>query len=544
MSKKTGPQELSKYACEFLGTFMLVFTVGLTLTCGTLPSGAALKVFGPTAIACVLMVMIYSFGKVSGGHLNPAVTAAVFLQKEIPFMDALVYMACQCAGGAAAGLATGFLYGFEQTSSGESLLGPRNAQFSLGALIVEMLYTFLLCFVVLNTVLSKEIGGSNQFYGLAIGFVVIAGAYGGGYVSGGAFNPAVALGINFMGVSWKTLYLPMYVGVQFLGSFLAVWFFHTVRPSSRTEFEGAQAAWLNQKFSAFQGMFDPEDTSEFLGAFFLCFTISLNAMATQDSEHNGGAGNPGAVWSIAACLMCCIFSMGDISGGLFNPSLTLAFLIRWYGTGKGFNKEEEIVKDGYTKLCDPDKKMSEGPKYLIAQCLGGAAGSGMTLAVWLASGSWPGAAVQPQGNFTLGQAFFAETFGTFLLCYGVLCMGSVAEPVKEYLAFAIGGCIIAAGYAFGPLSGGILNPAVTIANSVCYKISVLYTPAPLAYLLAQLLGGALAALIFKFVTHPHEYDSADGKELNEPLVGTGATETTETTEPAQVNAEAGGSGGV
>merc|ERR1712203_526331 len=112
---------------------------------------------------------------------------------------------------------------------------------------------------------------------------------------------------------------------------------------------------------------------------------------------------------------------------------------------------------------------------------------------------------------------FAETFGTFLLCYGVLCMGSVAEPVKEYLAFAIGGCIIAAGYAFGPLSGGILNPAVTIANSVCYKVSFLYTPAPLAYMLAQLLGGALAAVIFKFVSHPHEYESAEESELNEHL---------------------------
>merc|ERR1712151_1347354 len=193
-------------------------------------------------------------------------------------------------------------------------------------------------------------------------------------------NPAVALGVNFMGVSWKTLYLPMYVGVQFVGAFLAVWFFHTVRPSSRTEFEGAQAAWLNQKFSAFQAMFDPEDTSEFLGAFFLCLTISLNAMATQDSQN----GNPGAVWSIAACLMCMIFSVGDISGGLFNPALTAAFMIRWQGTGKGFNTKAEMEdpKVGVTKLCDQSLKFSEGPKYLVAQCLGGAAGSGMSLLVW------------------------------------------------------------------------------------------------------------------------------------------------------------------
>lgn len=520
--KQATPSDLSKYACEFLGTFMLVFTVGLTLTCGQLPSGAALKVFGPTAIGCVLMVMVYCFGGVSGAHLNPAVTAAIFLQKKIPFMDALVYMACQCGGGAAAGISTGLLYGFTDTGGAQSILGPRTPAFAIGALIVEMLYTFMLCFVVLNVALSKEIGGQNQYYGLAIGFVIIAGGYGGGYVSGGAFNPAVALGVNFMGVSWKTLYLPAYAGVQFLGSFLAVWFFHTVRPSSREEFEGPQAAWLNQKFSAFQGMFDPEDTSEFLGAFFLCLTISLNALATQDSTDQHNSGNPGAVWSIAASLMCCIYALGDISGGLFNPALTLAFLGRWHGTGQGLNTPDEIDKREITKLCDPNLSFKEGPKYIIAQCLGGAAGSGMTLLIWVASGSWPAARVGPIGNATLGQAFFAETFGTFLLCYGVLCMASVAKPVTEYVAFAIGGCIIAAGYAFGPLSGGLLNPAVTIANSVYNKLSFVYTMPPLTYLLAQVAGGVLAAVIFRFLTHTHEYDAAEGAK--EPLMEQVTTE--------------------
>merc|ERR1711988_1452570 len=119
------------------------------------------------------------------------------------------------------------------------------------------------------------------------------------------------------------------------------------------------------------------------------------------------------------------------------------------------------------------------------------------------------------GHFTLGQAFFAEVFGTFLLCYGILCMASIAEPVKEYTAFAIGGCIIAAGYAFGPLSGGVLNPAVTIANSVFFKLSVLYTMPPLTYLLGECLGGVLAAAVFRLVTHVHEYNKSEG--LEEPL---------------------------
>src|SRR5207247_803023 len=65
------------------------------------------------------------------------------------------------------------------------------------ALIVEFLYTFALCYVVLNVATAKGTAG-NSFYGLAIGFTVLAGAYSVGPISGGAFNPAVAVGITIM----------------------------------------------------------------------------------------------------------------------------------------------------------------------------------------------------------------------------------------------------------------------------------------------------------------------------------------------------------
>merc|ERR1719272_2520686 len=66
--------------------------------------------------------------------------------------------------------------------------------FSAG--LCEMLYTFMLVFVVLNVAAARKYqgeGAGNQWYGLAIGFVVIAGAYGAGVVPGGCFNPAVAI---------------------------------------------------------------------------------------------------------------------------------------------------------------------------------------------------------------------------------------------------------------------------------------------------------------------------------------------------------------
>merc|ERR1711865_1309131 len=94
-------------------------------------------------------------------------------------------------------------------------VAPLNMGFGIGGPLVEFLYTFMLCFTVLNVAVANDTKGNN-FYGVAIGFVVIAGGYGGGYVSGGAFNPAVTLGCNFMGFNPQNPYLnffyvPVYI---------------------------------------------------------------------------------------------------------------------------------------------------------------------------------------------------------------------------------------------------------------------------------------------------------------------------------------------
>merc|ERR1712078_368074 len=109
----------------------------------------------------------------------------------------------------------------------------------------------------------------------------------------------------------------------------------------------------------------------------------------------------------------------------------------------------------------------EGIKYFLAQTLGAVAGMSLTILVWMASGLFPIAPIGPQpigtnatdptDTYTLGQAFFAETFGTFLYCFVVICVATTFTPLKEFKAFAIGCTFIAGGYAFGPLSGGVLN---------------------------------------------------------------------------------------
>jgi len=168
---------MAKYITEFIGTFFLVLVVALT--------GNAL------AIGATLMVMIFAGGHISGAHYNPAVTLAVLVRGKIPVRDAVAYMIVQIIGAAVAALlATWYL---ADTNIVTVNLDGRIAKAFSG----ELLGTFSLAYVVLNVATSKGTTG-NSFYGLAIGFTVFAMASAFGSISGGAFNPAVAIGATIV----------------------------------------------------------------------------------------------------------------------------------------------------------------------------------------------------------------------------------------------------------------------------------------------------------------------------------------------------------
>ncbi len=186
---------LPKGVVEFIGTFFLVFTVGQTVKSPDGPSPLA-----ALAIGSSLMVMIYAGGHFSGGHYNPAVTLGVTLRGGTTWPEAGVYWVAQILGGlAAAGLV---LYIKSQGEPGLPVPppGPSPTVYGVPAqLLAEFLFTFALVYVVLNSATSKGTEG-NSFYGLAIGFTVVVGAIAVGPVSGGAFNPAVAVGAATMGL--------------------------------------------------------------------------------------------------------------------------------------------------------------------------------------------------------------------------------------------------------------------------------------------------------------------------------------------------------
>lgn len=200
-----------KYVYEFIGTFFLVFTVGMTV----LEPGAA-GILAPLAIGSALAVMVYAGAHISGGHYNPAVSLAVFLRGRLNLTDLGIYWIVQLVAAVAASYLTIYF-------KGAIAQNPLNVE-SFKALLAEFLFTFALCYVVLNVATVKETAG-NSFYGFAIGFTVLAGAYAVGTISGAAFNPAVALGITIMNlIQWSNIWI--FFLANLLGGACAAWIFN------------------------------------------------------------------------------------------------------------------------------------------------------------------------------------------------------------------------------------------------------------------------------------------------------------------------------
>jgi aquaporin Z len=207
-----------KYAVEAIGAFFLTFVVAVSVLSGS--------VFTPLAAGATLMVMIYAGGHISGGHYNPAVTLAVLVRGRIGIRDAVAYWIAQIAGGVIAGVIARSVVNPPLVRT-LTLAGHTEA----AAAVVELLITFALCYVVLNVATSKDQPG-NQFFGLAIGFTVAAGAFAVGGISGGLFNPAVTLGAATAGLfAWSTIWV--YLVVQLGAGLAAGLAFRALNPGDR-----------------------------------------------------------------------------------------------------------------------------------------------------------------------------------------------------------------------------------------------------------------------------------------------------------------------
>ena len=212
-------QPLSRYMQEAIGTFFLVLTIG----CTGIAAGPG--VIAPLAIGSVLMVMIYAGGHLSGAHYNPAVTLGVYLRGRCLAGDVLPYIASQIVGAGAAAATVLFF------KTGAVVPQAFVAKSTSAAFAAEFFFTFALVYVILNVATAKATQG-NSYFGLAIGFTVLAGAFAVGDVSGGAFNPAVAIGVWVMGLVSPSM-LWIYFVADFLGGAAAAMVFLGLHPDDR-----------------------------------------------------------------------------------------------------------------------------------------------------------------------------------------------------------------------------------------------------------------------------------------------------------------------
>lgn len=434
-------ENFPKYVAEFVGTYVLVLTIGCNILGGT-------AIWAVTSIAAALMVGIYALGSVSGAHFNPAVTFAVLLSNKMPggWSEAVKYMVCQIAGGICASLT--YLSIFHTSFN----LGPGKGHGWLAAGMCEMIYTCMLSFVVLNVALATA-NKDNQYYGLAIGFVIVAGGYAVGTVSGAAFNPAVAIAVDVASVNQGFGYCLLYTAFQFVGAGIAAALFRLVRAEDygSNEKNGTSAVLV----------------SELVGTFFLTVTVGFNVL----SASAAGA------WSIAAALMCMVYALGTCSGAHLNPAVTLAILL------SGRNKIETGM----------------ALKYMGAQVLG-SVGAGLVY-VGILGQSFriaPGLSWTKTG---LGEIIF-----TALLCFVVLSVATTQKPSKDMFGLAIGSVITAAGFA-GAAMGVVLNPAVGVGVDFANLIKGGTFGASLGFCALEAFGAVCAAGLFKTV-RPGEYGKA------------------------------------
>jgi len=564
---------LSPYFSEFLGTFFIVFVTALLLS----SQDGVNEMWRPSGIAFATMAAMSATSFVSGSHLNPAVSLAFGMTRKMPFRRTVKYMITQVVAGITACEVVRLM-----TSKPLPLIQPQSGYTLIDAALVEGLYSGTYCFVALNCISSLQNnpkGMRNQFFALAVSFVVIAGGHPANEVSGAFLNPAISAGFVLCTHTRESLGRSLLiVAAQVTGSFLAAILFFLVRPEELaalgvnvdghgcnrlcsaihavnvcgkrkdgTSVEdgdsddevGAVEDVVSQVEASVKQQYTPSlparVMSEFVGTYFIVLTFGLCAVSTNRalaekpkgasllsiwsevdvdagpvanfaSTRHGGTGRDvvSTPYSTGAALLAMTYSLGTVSGAHFNPAVTLAVMCS--------------SRDPYV--------WAEAPTRILTQA--GAALLAALTYIFICKGQAEAVPnylphLGPGQGFSWMSVTVGEMIFTTALAYVVLCMATVDSPrypkastAKSFdFGLAIGFIFMAGAWVMQRISGGMLNPAISLSVSASGIINMglaAFTPQQLStfsgellqYVCWQCAGGILASFIF-WLVHPLLY---------------------------------------
>jgi aquaporin NIP len=191
---------MKKYLAEIIGTFALVF-FGTGAIIVNQESIGAISHFGVAAVfGLIVMVIIYTFGNISGAHFNPAVTIAFTIAKKFPLKEIIPYIVSQFTGAISASFLLKFLFPFNILLGSTIPSGEGYQSF-----ILEFILTFFLMLVILNVAKgSKEQG---MLAGIIIGATVLLEALFAGPICGASMNPIRSLAPALVSGHTESLYI-------------------------------------------------------------------------------------------------------------------------------------------------------------------------------------------------------------------------------------------------------------------------------------------------------------------------------------------------
>ena len=183
---------------EMLGTAILVFAGTAVAVGAVLHTPVAGSPFDslavPLAFGLTLVALVGALGHVSGAHLNPAVTLALASTRKFPWPYVPAYVFSQVAGGVIGALGTWLAYGGPgRTKAGLAAPAPAGSVSDLRALAIEAIVTFVLVLVIMSVATDERVP-STSTASVSVGFALAAAIFIAGPITGGAVNPARALG--------------------------------------------------------------------------------------------------------------------------------------------------------------------------------------------------------------------------------------------------------------------------------------------------------------------------------------------------------------